>query len=130
MLCPLKQIQFVRLSSLNLVTQVPSAKYLIPISVTRIQSAKLRIVKFFIVDKHFKLPSLIFSQSVIETCRSSVQTLLIYLSAVSVRFEFEFNLSVFKFLIELRYRKESSVKCGESKIANSVNLLKCLPVSY
>lgn len=130
MLWPLRQIQLVRLSSLNLVTQDPSAKYLMPMSVTRIQSAKLRMVKFFIVDKHFRLPSLIFSQSVIDTCRNSVHVLAMYLRVVSVRFEFEFSLIVFKFLAEVRYRNESSVKCGESWIANSVNLLKCLPVSY
>ena len=130
MLCPLKQIQLVRLSSRNLATHKPSAKYFMPMSVTRIQSAKLRIVKFFIVDKHFKLPSLIFSQSVIETWRNSVHVLLMCFRAISVRFEFEFNLSVFRFLADVKCRNESSVKCGESRMASSVNLLKCLPVCY
>jgi hypothetical protein len=60
--------QFVKFNSLSFELLKPSLKNLIPVSVILKQSAKLSIVKDRQPAKDFNAPSLIRSQSVIETC--------------------------------------------------------------
>lgn len=88
------------------------------------QSAKFNTVKFLHAAKHFRLASLILSQSVIETYLKSVQFLVNNLTDVSVICLLE---AIFIFLSNfdwLKYWNDSSVSCGESSIVISVSRFK------
>lgn len=116
--------QLVKFNSRSFWTHTPSVKALIPKSLILIQSARFNTLKFLQAAIHFKLASLILSQSVIDTYLSSMQFLVSSLMDVSVIFLFE---AIFIFLSSvawLKYWNESSVKCGESKITISVSLFK------
>ncbi len=121
MLWPPILTQFVKLSSLNFPTQAPSVRYFTPASLILTQSAKLSTLRFLDAARHFKLASLIFSQSVSATYLSSLQLLVNSFMEMSVRFWFDAILILRSCLAALRNRNAPSVKCGEFIMVISVS---------